>query len=77
MKSFHTFFAVTVLTLAITRVAAADDGIIHGDRTPPPPPPPTNPLEATTPAVSDDELTTTDIALETVRIALGEMLARY
>jgi hypothetical protein len=78
MKSFRKLFAVTVLTLALTSAVVADDGIIHGDRTPPPPPPPpTNPLEATAPAESSVELTPTDIALETVRLALGEMLALY
>jgi hypothetical protein len=76
MKSFRKLFAVTVLTLAITRVAVADDGIIHGDRTPPPPPPP-NPLTATEPAEPSGELTATDIALDAVRLALGEMLALY
>jgi hypothetical protein len=78
MKSFRKLFAITLLALALTRVAAADDGIIHGDRTPPPPPPPpTDTTDESAPTTSGDKLTPIDITLETVRLVLGEMLALY
>ncbi|MFL6228676.1 MAG: hypothetical protein ACJ741_07840 [Pyrinomonadaceae bacterium] len=78
MKSLSKLCAVSVLILVLTQAAAADDGIIHGDRTPPPPsPPPTDLSEAPAPTTSNDELTPTDIVLETVQLALGAMLALY
>ncbi|MDT7602669.1 MAG: hypothetical protein QOF61_666 [Acidobacteriota bacterium] len=83
MKNFRKIFAVSVLTLVLTHAAAADDGIIHGDRQPTPTPTPvapTNPVSSgeTSPvAASSNELTATDMALEIAWFVLNEMLALY
>lgn len=39
MKRLRQLCAVTILTISLTNVAAADEGILHPGYAPPPPPP--------------------------------------
>jgi hypothetical protein len=72
MKSLRQLCAATALTILLTNVAAADEGVMHPWYVPPPPPPPaTKVVSQETPAgelktTSEEPLT--DLATE---IALG------
>jgi hypothetical protein len=84
MAHLRNFFAAAVLTFVLAGATLADDGIIYGGYAPTPTPTPairTNSLSGddppAAPAPSGDEVTATDIAIESALRILGEMFLLY
>jgi hypothetical protein len=84
MTHLRKLFAAAVLTFALAGATMADDGIIYGGFMPTPTPTPIvtpssfagdeTPAAATP---SSDEVTATDIAIESALRVLGEMFLLY
>lgn len=80
MKVFRQLCAISVLTLALAQVAAAEEGTIHPGITPPPPPPITQPvspclIEPCKESINEDG--TVDLLTETTLILVRNLLALF
>jgi hypothetical protein len=67
----------SVLVLALSASALADDGIMQGGKTPPPPPPPTTSATQSSdePTVASDGIMQTGLAETAVQVSLSVLQA--
>jgi hypothetical protein len=84
MAHLRNFFAAAALTFVLAGATLADDGIIYGGFMPTPTPTPVVKTNITSGEISlapgapsSDEVTATDIAIESALRVLAEMLLLY
>ncbi len=83
MKVFRQLCAITVLTLAFTQFALAEEGVIHPGINPPPPPPPPVAYEVIPPGAEEpceeliNEDGTVDLVTEMTLTLVQNLLALF
>jgi hypothetical protein len=86
MAHLRNFFAAATLTFVLAGATLADDGIIYGGYNPKPTPTPTPLAQLTDTGVADlpaaaepssNEVTATEIAIESVLRVFGDMFLLY